>query len=364
MLRFAVIGCGVIGKVHAWAIGRDERAEVAYTCDVIAERAEAVAHQFGGKPVVGDMAWLERDDYDAVSIATPHYMHIDQFRAAVGAGKHVYCEKPLAIAPDDLYEMKRIAASANVVTAGIFQHRYSRLYLAAFKHIMNGALGKITGASVRMTLERTREYYAADEWRGKWATEGGGCCINQAIHTLDLAASFLGDPVAVEAEARRRRMDTIEVEDWARGVVEFGAGATLDFEISNDPDGGWNPYYSIRGERGEFAVRGETVETLVTDDREFVAAVAAAEHCAQSEKDSPGKKCYGAVHDIAFGDFIGAVLGERKPRVPIAEAVRANEIVLGIYHSTATGEKIKLPIGNYRRPELRLGGTQTACGRS
>ena len=115
MIRYAVIGCGVIGPVHAQAISQIPEAQLMAVCDVDIARAQKVADEYNVAVVMEDYRQiLERDDIDAICICVPHYLHAQIAIEAAEAGKHIFCEKPMAIDPEDMDNMIDAADDAGV----------------------------------------------------------------------------------------------------------------------------------------------------------------------------------------------------------------------------------------------------------
>jgi len=353
MKRFALIGCGVIGQVHAWALAHAAGAELAVTCDIVAERAVKLADQHGAKAITDYHEALADPRIDAISIALPHCDHARVFEEALAAGKHVICEKPLGIHPAELARMIDLAKRTDRVTAGVFQHRFSPVVETLAAYVQRGALGKLTGARIDFVCERTAAYYDADAWRGTWAGEGGGVLINQAIHTVDLLSVFLGRPVTVDGRAERRRLTNIEVEDHASARVDYGGGVEAEILVRNVEAGGWRAELTLTGTRGRVVLDGsEAVKCVDSGDDELRGALQRAQESRQPEQDVPGKPCYSDMHKPVFADFVSAMTSGGRPRVSIADAAIANELVLAVYHSTATQGRVRLPMTGYQQPRF------------
>ncbi|MBI4976808.1 MAG: Gfo/Idh/MocA family oxidoreductase [Spirochaetes bacterium] len=366
-INMAVIGCGIIGEVHAWAVVKSGKAKLVCTCDIQPSRAEAFAKKYNCRAETDYRRVLADPSIDAIAIGTPHCEHTHIFLDAIKAGKHVICEKPLSTTPDNIYAMIDAAKKSPLVTTGVFQHRFSPITSVIMKHLSAGALGKITGGSLTFQCRRAKEYYASDPWRGKWKFEGGGLLINQAIHTIDALTLFFGKPVAVSGHVERRHMDTIEVEDFAEGVVEYQNGVKVKLLAENITEEKWDPTVRIDGTGGSLtfaAAASHRVLSLTTKDASFRPELDKAE---LEEKalftSAPGKQEYGSFHDLQFMDFINAVIEGRRARYEIESMSIANEIVLGLYHATATGKRTEFPISGYKQPELPLTPKKTAAAK-
>jgi len=352
VVKYGVIGCGVIGNVHARAVINDPGAVLTAVCDIRSERAEAFKQEFGCRSYLDYHELLQDDEIDAVTICLPHGAHRDAFRAAVRRGKHVLCEKPLGIRPEELSDMISLSEEAPVVTAGLFQHRFSPLVQTLHQALLSGTFGEIQGGSLTFSCERDGAYYS-DDWHGTWSAEGGGTLINQAIHTIDLACLFLGDALSVSGSVERQWRDDIEVEDTAEARIRFDRGRILSLRAENRAGGGWSPVLTIRGNRGMFTLEGsDRVLSLETESAVLRESVRKAESLIAGEAAGPGKACYGNLHTYAVHDFTDAVENGWEPFLSIREAARANELVLGIYHSAALKTEVPLPLTGYSRPNL------------
>ncbi len=217
MFRVGLIGCGGISAVHARVLGELENTQLIACADVIPERAA----RYGCKAYADWREMLDRERPDAVHLCTPHYLHPGMVSEAARRGIAVFTEKPPAIDAAGWEQVKDAARHAPVGVC--FQNRYHPHILSCRRFLREGTYGDLKGIRAFMTWNRTAEYYSAADWKGKWATEGGGALINQAIHTLDLIVGFMGMPDTAEAAMRNHHLrDAIEVEDTAEIYLRKG----------------------------------------------------------------------------------------------------------------------------------------------
>ncbi len=217
MYRIAMIGCGGISAVHARVLQELDDTALAACADVIPERAE----RYGCAAYTDWREMLEREKPDAVHLCTPHYLHPVMAAEAAGRGIAVFTEKPPAVDEAGWEQVK--AATARVPVGICFQNRYHPHIRSCIRFLEDGTYGSLRGIRAFVTWNRSAEYYAAADWKGKWATEGGGAMINQAIHTLDLVIGFLGMPDQAEAVMRNHHLrGSIEVEDTAEIYLRKG----------------------------------------------------------------------------------------------------------------------------------------------
>lgn len=357
MLQAAVIGCGVIGPVHAAAVRLDRDATLRWACDrdpaklprVAAERQTQDAAEVFADPAV-----------ELVCVCTQHPEHAALIVAALAAGKHVVCEKPLASTPADLQRILAAAAAhPRQVASGIFQHRYAPLARRLRQLVAEGAFGTITSLDVDFACTRDQAYYASGAWRGKRLAEGGGVAINQGIHSIDLGLWLAGaEARQVSGRVRRRRLACIEVEDLFEAEVACAGGLNAKLRADNDGATGWKQSIVVRGSRGSFTLgdghRLRGVEHASGALREELQALDACN--LDGRPLGGGKDVYGYHHALQIADVIEAIRAGRRPMVAVADAVQANAVILAAYHATATGRPAALPLdpSTYVYPNLPL----------
>lgn len=357
MIQIAVIGCGVIGPVHAAAARLDNEAVVRWACDsdasklprIQAERSTTVAAEVIADPQV-----------DLVCVCTQHPAHADVALAALAAGKHVVCEKPLASTPADLRRMVQAAAARpGQVASGIFQHRFAPLARRLRQLVAEGAFGRVESLAVDFACTRDERYYGSGAWRGKRLAEGGGVAINQGIHTIDLGLWLAGAvPQTVTGRVARRRLACIEVEDHFHAEVACAGGLRARLTAVNDGVTGWKQVLEVRGSRGSFRLgdghRLAAIEHSSAALREELAAIDSAS--LDGKPLGGGKDVYGYHHALQMADVLEAIRSGRPPMVTFADATVSNAVILATYQSTTQRAPVALPLepATYSFPNLPL----------
>lgn len=214
MKRVCIVGYGAIGPIHAKALETVENAELYAVCDILPERAEAA----GVKAYTDFDLMLLCSEIDCVHICTPHHLHFEMIKKALASGKEVICEKPVTMTEDDFSQLLNLENSDKVCV--VLQNRLNPCIQKLTETV--GSLGRIISVKGILTWHRSADYYSHDSWRGKWATEGGGVLINQAVHTLDLLSYIAGDIKSVKAQMTNFSLDQIEVEDTFSAHLDFG----------------------------------------------------------------------------------------------------------------------------------------------
>lgn len=233
IFKIALVGCGTISYNHLTALAALDNVEIVALCDKRPENAEKRKADFklDCKIYTDYYEMLDAEKLDAVHIATPHFLHAPMTLAALERDIYVCLEKPMCINREEITALieaeKRSKASVTVS----FQTRYNTANIIAKKIADEDG---IVSAYISTFWERTTEYYTESDWRGSYATEGGGVMINQAIHSIDHLIGLLGKPVAVTAtKSNHKHKGIIEVEDTCEGMVEFENGKIGNFFSTN-----------------------------------------------------------------------------------------------------------------------------------
>ena len=334
-MRFALIGAGAIGAVHARLIeALGDEAVLAAVVDNNLDRAGKLIDQYGGQAYATAAEAYAAEEIDAVGICLPSALHADVAVEALRAGKHVIVEKPVDItlaAADRLIEAQReTGLTVSVISQRRFQPPVAQIRTA----IDSGALGRVTSGIAESAFFRPQSYYDGDDWRGTLAIDGGGALMNQGIHALDLLVWMLGRPVQVSAQTGRLAHEGIEVEDLAGASIVFESGAIGLMLASTAAYPGRPVRLTIHGDQG----------TAVLDDDQL-AYFASAD---SSEPEAPvlaGPDGWGPVelaHLAQYRDFIAAVREGRPPAVTLEAGRRSLATVLAVYESARSGHPVSV----------------------
>lgn len=221
----AIVGCG-IGRSHVreGILTNPGKFELRAVCDINTERLEAFATEFGvPRTTTRFDDLLAMDDVDIIDICTPPMLHRPQILAALAAGKHVICEKPLV---GSLADMDEIIAAEQVAKGRlmpILQYRYGDGVRQVKAIIDAGIAGKPYVGTAETFWKRGPDYYA-EPWRGKWASELGGVLMTHSLHIHDLFMFLMG-PVDRLFGRVATRVNDIEVEDCVSASCELRSGA-------------------------------------------------------------------------------------------------------------------------------------------
>jgi predicted dehydrogenase len=224
MLRVGILGTGGIAGTHIGAYQQfSGECRLVALCDLVPAKAEARKAEFGlteARIYDSAEAMLAAEELDLVSIATPPATHAELTIAALRAGVNVLVEKPMAPSLQECDAMLAAAAESGRMLSVVAQNRFRDDMLTVKKVLESGLIGPVSHVQVNSAWWRGQTYYDLS-WRGTWASEGGGCTLNHAIHHLDLTAWMLGRPMSVTGVLANTQHDNSEVEDLSVAVLRY-----------------------------------------------------------------------------------------------------------------------------------------------
>lgn len=341
-VRVGVVGAG-IGSLHIQGYQRHPQAEVVAVCDIDEERAQQVAQEYGVHHVFSDyQQMLEKVELDAVSVCTPNALHAPVAIAAMEAGCHILCEKPLAHTLQDAERIQQTVHKTGVLFMMGMNNRFRGDSQTLKRHIDAGDLGEV--------------YYAKCGWLrrsgipgfGGWFTtkalSGGGPLIDIGVHVLDLTWWLMGCPKPVSVFGATfakfgpygrgqggwgtpQKGGTFDVEDLATALIRFENGAVCHVDAS------WASYierdvfYSqLMGTKG-----GATLEPLrIFTDR----------HGVPEDFVPHAPQIHGHLAEVEH--FVDCILKRKQPLAPVEHGVAIMRILDGIYRSAETGQQVNL----------------------
>ena len=342
-VRIGVVGAGNIAvHGHLPAYKKCRNCEPVAICDLNFERAKAAAEQFGIPEVYASVEeMLEKADIDAVDVCTWNSSHAPVLIAAANAGKHVMCEKPLAMSLEDAYLMEKAVKDNDVIFFLAVPSRfgYANMYLREMYE--KGDLGDVYYGKTSYIRRRGTPL----GWFTDKKTSGGGPIIDLGVHRIDAAWYLMGNPKPVRVSANVFNNigdyqtkgvgrwhgtpspdNQFDCEDSGAGVIHFENGATLVFEASwaiNAPD---KSETLICGSKAgatiePLVIYGERNEYLSTDN----ITVNSANDKFQLEIEH-------------FADCVAN--GNRNTKYPIEQAVDMQRMLQAIYDSAEQHKEI------------------------
>jgi predicted dehydrogenase len=351
-IRFAVVGAGVIGDVHAQAIRR--LPDLAMLSLVVSRReatARGLAEARGASGYSTDYeAVLADHDIDAVSICTPTGSHAELAVAALRAGKHVMIEKPIDVSLEAADRIIAAERASGKTVAVVSQHRFDRSAVKVLAAIQAGDLGRLVSGIASTAWWRGQSYYDAGRWRGTWASDGGGAIMNQTIHTIDLLVAMMGVPTEVFAYAACLAHERIEVEDTATAVVRFDSGALGMILGTTAAYPGLDASVRVFGTKGSAIISDDELVYFHRNSGQapqlsMPLPAAETNQVTASDALTVEQHRLGAAHVAQFADFVDAIRADRPVRVGTREARAVLAVVLSLYESAASGQPVSIGHG-------------------
>jgi myo-inositol 2-dehydrogenase/D-chiro-inositol 1-dehydrogenase len=318
-IKIGILGAGYIGSVHAGILARDERVRVAAIYDVDRERAERLARAHDAIVAGGPDEVIEQ--CDAVFITTPNTQHVSLALAAIDAGKHVFCEKPLAT---NISDAETVFARTKT-SASVFQVGHNRRFAPVYSTLKKLISDKHAPHSAHVKMNRGELLNPV--WTGDPSVTGG-FLYETPIHMFDMMRFLFGEVESLHAIGSRH--EYVETDDFSV-LLKFAGG--MHATLATAADASWLfPF-----ERVEVFCHHAT---LVTREMESLVCSTNLEgHSAtQSMQQLPREEKWGyAQEDRAFVD---AIVNDTPPLVTALDGLMSVELVNAVYASVRSNTTI------------------------
>ena len=342
---FAIVGLGRLSLEEILpAFGECRKAKPVALMSGSPDKAKAVAAQYGIKPeaVHGYDGWdaLARNpEVKAVYIVTPNALHRDQVIAAAGAGKHVLCEKPMAVSSGEARAMIEACAAAKVKLMIAYRCQYEPCNREVVRLVRSAKYGKVR----LIEATNTQTMSLPEQWRLKKALAGGGALPDIGLYCLNGVRALMGEePVAVQAQVHSPD-DALyrEVEETVAFTLRFPSGALALCSTSYGAHE--TRSLKVQAEGGAidlqnaFAYQGQR---LFVGHRE-------------GKAEARDERVLGAKNQFALeiDHMATCILENRTPRTPGEEGLQDQILMEAIYEAARTGQTVALK-GPERRPSL------------
>jgi UDP-N-acetyl-2-amino-2-deoxyglucuronate dehydrogenase len=330
-VKFAVVGCGSIGKRHIAVLDADPDAQLVAICDLDEKRAKELSDLYEGVPFFTNyQEMLKNIDADVINVVTPHALHKSMSIEALQAGCNVLVEKPMALTVEDCKVMNDASKASGKKLWVVKQNRHNVPVRLAKQAISEGRLGKIFMVKCDILWNRYQGYYDESPWRGK-IEEEGGALFTQASHFIDLLIWWCGDIVDVKAHAETQNHQ-IQTEDSGVAILRFDSGAIgslvwttcvyhKNFEGS----------ITIIGEKGTIKIGGQYLNKMEYWD---VEGYPLPEGIDFNDKPNAYGKYQGTSsnHDKVIKAIISSIRNESDETVAGIEGIRSIDAIEQIYH--------------------------------
>ena len=327
ILKFGILGCGMIADIHAKAINSLENAELIGVADNNIESAKLLADKYGVKAFNDYNEMLNSAEIDAVCICTPSGFHADNAITALNAGKNVVLEKPMAISIEDAERVISACNKTDKKLTVISQLRFSEDVIKLKELIEQNAFGTLVFCDLSMKYWRDPQYYATSNWKGTFKFDGGGALMNQGIHGVDLLLYIAGNAKLLNAKVKTS-FHKIEVEDTAVATIQFENGALGTIKASTCTYPGFERKIEILGSNGCAVLRENKFEKLVVNGETVVNEINVTQH---NTANDPAAVQYEA-HAKQINNFINAVLCNEDLLIDEFEGQKAVKLIEEIYN--------------------------------
>ncbi len=338
-VRMAVIGLKTFGrKSHVVGVKGNENAELIAVCDIDEAMAKMVAEEHGVPYYLDYKELLKREDLDAVTIATPDQVHREIAIAALAAGKHVLCEKPLALTVEDC---KAMVEASKQYGKKLMVGQICRLapsFLLAKELIDRGEIGEI----FFMESEYAHDYAkkVGPNWRfdpksPRHPVTGGAC------HAMDLMRWIVGDPTEVFAYANKKMLAACPTDDCVIAVMKFPNEVIGKMFTSIGCKRRYTMRTCIYGSKGTIIVDNTSADLSL-----FKSEIAGSEAFTPSIENQsleikiPVRAVKHNIHD-EMKNFVNCILTDTDPETDGIEGAKTVAACCAIVESTLTGEKVK-----------------------
>jgi len=341
-VKAAFIGSGGIASHHMKQIKQNRGYSIVAACDIAEDRVQKFCQDFEIPRHYTDMnKMLENEQLDAVLVCTPNYAHAAPTIAALKAGIHVYCEKPMAMNVAEGRKMLKAAQDSKATLTIGHHQRFEPASQFLHKERLAGTFGDIYFARAVMHRRGFVPWWGAFHIKAK---SGGGALIDIGCHIIDLTLWLMGSPNPVEVTGvataklatrtdgsrpnqNKEKAHEFDVDDFATAYVRMDNGASLAVECSWACNSAVGRLVELYGDEGGATIQPLTIYT---------------QRHGQFVDIHPGKLPEVQPHGAATEHFRRVILGEAENLVKPEETLNVQKILDGIYKSTTTGKAVRI----------------------
>jgi len=362
IINAAVIGVGV-GTAHIEGYLACPNAKLAALCDADPKRLAQAKEKYGVERTYTDIAELLRqDDIEAVSVALPNDLHAPISIQALEAGKHVLCEKPLAINGDSAQQIVDAAAKSGKKLMVCFNYRYRPDARWLKQQIGDGKMGNAYFAKAGWI--RNSGIPGWGGWFTRKSRSGGGPLIDLGVHILDMSLWLLDYPKVksvtgitfaefgprdmkhfggrlMSQQANRAPGAVFDVEDFAAALIRFENGSALQIEVSwaSHTKAGRDDYfvtlYGSEGGSDLYVANYTNVDTVVFHSEEGGAP-------SDTRPALPGGPRVPSGHALAVDHFVNSIVNDTEPDATGEQGLALMRLIDAIYESARLGAEVRL----------------------
>ncbi len=319
-IKVGIIGAGYIGGVHGSLLARDERVHVAFVHDIDAVRAARLAASTGAAMSASAEELIE--DCDAIYITTPNTKHTELAIAAARAGKHVFCEKPMAT---NLSDARKVLEAANESHA-VFQVGHNRRFAPVYARLKQLLAEESAPHSAHVKMNRGE--LINPEWVGD-ASVTGGFLYETTIHMFDMLRFLFGEVAQLQALGSTHEYP--ETDDFS---VLLGFANGMHATLCSAADASWLfPFERVEVFSHHRTITTREMESLVTSE------ALDGRHTTHSMHMLSKEEKWGYAQEDQ--SFIDSIAGDAPVAVTALDGYKSVELVDACYRSVNTGERVR-----------------------
>lgn len=339
-----IIGLGWMGQCHLKYLSDVEGCTIAAVCDTNEERVKEISEKYSAVPYTDYKLLMQDETVDAIYIVTPQVFHYEIMKEALKTGKHILCEKPLALSAEEINDIRRRSKNYPGKIIIDFPERFSVSTQEAMEEIKKGSLGNIE--FFRGNFRFSMKQHAAIH--GEWVfdkTKGGGLILESSVHLWDTVRYMTGQEV-VSVGVVAHKNAKMNFEDSFFCIANLSEGAIACIDMS-----GWMPEDSDTDKR--FEIIGDAGMIYLDEFRNYLTV--------KSEKGIENNPCMyttGMTHKdvmwhsaIAGGVkrldeyFIRCIRLDETPIIGVEDCARACEITWAVYEALESGRVVPVTYG-------------------
>lgn len=347
-IRVGIIGVGNIAENHIKAYQQNENAELCAFCDINEERLKAMGEKYGVTRLYTDKdEMLQQEELDAVSVCTWNSQHAPCTIAALQAGVHVLCEKPMAVSAKEAGAMKQAAEESGKLLMIGFVRRFGNDRKIVQDFIKNDYMGDIYYAKATY-LRRNGN---PGGWFGDKSRSGGGPLIDLGVHVIDLVRYLSGNPKAVSVYGATFQKlfdrkgaigkpkylssgatdhDICDVEDLASAMIRFENGEVLSVEAAFS--------LNIKEDCGTIEMFGTKAGVKLNPEIEFYSSQY--DYLSNVTLEAPSALEFGGLFENEINHFVTCVQEGTPCKAPAEDGVEMMRILDAVYESAQTGHEV------------------------
>ena len=335
-LKIGLIGAGDVARsAHMPSFAENRKVEVVAVADPDTASARSLAEKYGIAKAVEDYREILADpSVAAVDICAPHYLHYRMAMDALNAGKHVICEKPIAM---NLEEADRMIGAAHELGLWLLvdlNQRFLPIHRKVKEFLNDGRLGRPFLVNACIAGDVMLQMNDAYHWMGTWDRAGGGALFDTGTHIVDLMHYWFGEPTAVTATLKRLIAGPEnKADDNAVVTLEYGddliANLVVSYTMQHEP---WSEKKFIYGTGGNISMISEAAAPMFFVENN-APQILDVEHRADWWPWS---------HDRALRHFVDCILEGAQPVVTEEDARAALKTILAAYRSAKEGRRVEI----------------------